>query len=72
MTHETCVKVTVDQADEIARLKAALKPFAEVADEYDDRESDLHEVWVDAGPEKLIRSTFYLKMFRAARAALRE
>jgi hypothetical protein len=60
-----------DMAAEIARLREALEPFAAVADEYDDGEDDHFEVWVDAGPERTIRSTFELRKYRRARAALK-
>ena len=55
---------------EVRRKDAALEPFAAVADEYHDSDDDHHEVWMDAGPQRLIRSTFELRKFRAARAAL--
>lgn len=55
---------------EVLRLRAALAPFAAVADEFDEREDDNHEVWIDAGPERLIREAFRLRMFRAARTSL--
>lgn len=64
-------------AAEIATLSArcetmamALKPFAAVADEYSDQEDDSFEVWIDAGPEKIINASFRLRMYRTARAAL--
>jgi hypothetical protein len=55
---------------EIERLREGLKPFAEVADHYDDREDDDFEVWVDAGPERIIRASFVLRLYRRARSAL--
>jgi hypothetical protein len=54
----------------VAELAEALEPFAEVADEYDDSDDDHHEVWIDAGPEKVIRAAFSLRNFRRARTAL--
>lgn len=52
-------------------LREALEPFAKVADIYDDREDDEFEVWVDAGPVRMLEAgTFKLKHFRRARQAL--
>lgn len=51
-------------------MRKALEPFAAIADEYDEREDDEFEVWRDAGPEKSIRASFKLALYRAARAAL--
>lgn len=56
---------------EVERLRVALKPFADVADEYADQESDSFEVWKDAGPERLIRASFRLGLYRAARSVYR-
>jgi hypothetical protein len=53
-----------------ARLREALEPFAAVADEYDDSDDDHHEVWMDAGPQRLIRASFRLELYRRARQAL--
>lgn len=71
MTETTAHELAMNALRErIERLEEALKPFAAVADEYSDSEDDDFEVWVDAGPIKLIRYTFRLDMYRAARAAL--
>lgn len=51
-------------------MREALKPFAAVADEYDEGEDDAYEVWQDAGPVRLIRASFRLGLYRMARAAL--
>lgn len=56
---------------EVERLRVALKPFADVADEYADQEADSFEVWKDAGPERLIRASFRLGLYRAARSVYR-
>ena len=53
----------------LAEAREALEPFAEVADCYDDREDDSFEVWVDAGPERIIRASFKLAHYRQAREA---
>ena len=55
-----------------ADVAEVLAPFAAVADEYDDAEDDEYEVWKDAGPWKVVRASFTLKHFRAARAAIRQ
>lgn len=59
-------------SQDCAGMREALAPFAAVADEYDDRESDDFEVWKDAGPVRTIRATFKLGMYRKARAALNQ
>lgn len=48
-----------------------LQPFADVADHYHDSEYDSFEVWVDAGPERIIRESFKLRLYRAARRLLK-
>jgi hypothetical protein len=48
-------------------LLEVLKPFAAVADEYDEGEDDTFEVWQDAGPQRLIRASFALRNYRRAR-----
>ena len=57
---------------EVEALREALEPFAAVADEYDDREDDTFEVWMDAGPVMVrdIREALRLSAFRRARQAL--
>lgn len=61
-----------DHINRVAELEAGLEPFAAVADEYDDREDDHFEVWKDAGPVRVIRSTFELRKYRLARALLQK
>lgn len=56
---------------DISTAIEALKPFADVADEYHDSEDDHLEVWMDAGPQRLIRASFELGMYRKAREAYR-
>lgn len=56
--------------DKLAEAVAALEPFAKVADEYHDSEDDSFEVWMDAGPQRLIRASFRLEYYRRARTAL--
>ncbi len=53
--------------DGIEAAAKALKPFADIADCYDDQEDDTFEIWIDSH-EKATRVT--LAMCRAARAAL--
>lgn len=53
----------------LADAREALEPFAEVADCYHDSEDDNFEVWVDAGPERIIRASFKLAHCRQAREA---
>lgn len=57
---------------EVEALREALEPFAAVANEYDDREDDTFEVWMDAGPVMVrdIREALRLSAFRRARQAL--
>lgn len=56
-------------AEHLRTMEEALKPFADVADEYDDSDDDHHEVWVDAGPQRVIRGSFKLEHYRRARSA---
>lgn len=53
-------------------LIAMLKPFAEVADQYHPTDDGQHEVWIDAGPERIIRGSFKLANYRGAREAMIE
>lgn len=53
-------------------LIAMLKPFADVADQYHPTESDEHQVWIDAGPERIVRGSFKLANYRGAREAVIE
>jgi hypothetical protein len=69
------MKAGIDLMDQRDRLEAqleearkVLEPFAEVAGEYSDQEDDSHEVWKDAGPDKIIQGSFELRHFRAARS----
>lgn len=57
---------------DISTAIEALKPFADVADEYHDSDDDHHEVWMDAGPQRLIRASFELALYRKAREAYRD
>jgi len=52
-------------------LREALRPFAEVADLYDDREDDDHEIWADRGTRSFAvpPSAFQLATYRRARQA---
>lgn len=56
--------------DALSALIEAAQPFADVADEYHDSDFDTHEVWIDAGPQALIRSSFELRKYRAVRSAI--
>lgn len=58
-------------SEHLSIMQEALKPFAEVADQYDDTDDDDHEVWMDAGPERVIRGSFKLENYRRAREAFR-
>jgi hypothetical protein len=58
------------EVEVLEAMRSALEPFAAIADEYDDSDDDAHEVWIDAGPEKVIRGSFALRNYRLARAAL--
>ena len=53
--------------DKVEVLEAALKPFAEIAEAYDEAEDDGFEVWKDFDT---LGSSLPLRNFRKARAAL--
>lgn len=55
--------------EEIGRLRAALKPFAELADEYSEREDASFQVWKDFNPLGAMKRLTLAK-FRSARAVL--
>jgi hypothetical protein len=54
----------------VTEMVEALKPFAEIAEWYDDREDDSFEIWSDYPHGFINRDLAKLKHFRKARAAI--
>lgn len=64
-------KIVATLTARLADLEAGLKPFADIADLYDDSEDDGFGVWDDSY-EAEVRSCLRLRNFRRARALLQK